>query len=112
LREIYKLFHSNNKFHQNEKEEIEISLNNEKFIALHFNFDKNDLYLKSSSGGGVVSSCKFSDCLIIFIIGIYYDTFKIQNSEGLFENQSLAMIMRAIDNTSNHLNKISKLLIK
>lgn len=105
IKEIYQLFKKNQNFHK-EKSDIEIFLNTEKFTIVHFDFDKDDLYLRNAEGGGVISLAKISnnENLLVFIIAIYHDLLKIQNFEGIEEKQNMGMLVHAVDNTRRYLN--------
>ena len=106
---IYGKFHTNTKFDSNEpdfhtkdKEDLKLSICNENYLVIHFDYDKNNLYLSRTRGGGVIS---FEDKSEIFIIGIYSEILKMQNFDGKEEKQNLETVIRAVDHTRRYISK-------
>jgi hypothetical protein len=106
---IYSKFHSNINldsnepdFHSKDKQDLKLSLCNENYLVIHFDYDKNDLYLSRTRSGGVIS---YEDKSGTFIIGLYSEILKMQNQEGIEESQNLGMVIQAVDHTRRYISK-------
>ncbi len=100
-------FHSNTQmessepnFHKTEKEDLKISFCDENYLVVHFDYDKNDLYLNRTRGGGVIS---YEEKAGVFLIGIYSEILKMQNYEGNEENQNLGLVIQAVDHARRYI---------
>jgi len=108
---IYTKFHQNISidsnepdFHKKDMQDIKLSLCNDNYLVVHFDYDKNDLYLTRTRSGGVIS---FEDKTGIFIIGLYSEILKMQNIEGEEESQNLGTVIRAVDHTRKYISNAS-----